>query len=114
MSIGYMVTEAEAALAEIALMRGGLDKAGEIVAGLIGKIDRVQLEGTLDPARVYLACIRVLDRVDPPASATVRSSASDFLDGVCSSICEEDSDLRQGFLGTRSNSALLRAIEGSG
>jgi hypothetical protein len=114
MSLGYMVTEAEAALAEIALMRGDFYEAGEIVAGLTGRIDRVKLEGALDPARVYLACIRVLDEVDPPAAAAVRSSGSDYLKWVCSSIGEEDSDLRQGFLRTRSNSALLRAIEEAG
>jgi hypothetical protein len=91
-----------------------LGRAGEIVAGLAGKIDRVQLEGTLDPARVYLACVWVLDRVDSPAAAAVRSHASDYLKWVCSSIGEEDSDLRQGFLGTRSNSALFRAIEETG
>jgi tetratricopeptide (TPR) repeat protein len=114
MSIGYMVTEAEAALAEIALIRGDLGTAGEIVAGLTEKIDRIGLEGTLDPARVYLACIKVLDRVDPAEATAVRSKGTDYLKTVSSSIGEEDSDLRQGFLGTRSNLALLRAIEGAG
>ncbi len=107
-----MVTEAEAALAEIALIRGDLGTAGEIVAGL--DIDRVGLEGTLDPARVYLACIKVLDRVDPAGAAAVRSKATDYLKTVSSSIGDDDADLRTGFLGTRSNSALIRTIQETG
>ena len=114
MAIGYMVTEAEAALAEIALIRGDLGTAGEIVAGLSWTIDRVQLEGTLDPARVYPACIKVLDRVDPAAAAAVRSSPPTTWMGVSSSIGDDDDDLRQGFLGTRSNSALIRTIQETG
>ena len=108
MSIGYMVTEADAALAEITLIRGDPDRAAEIVSAL--EIERVHLEGTLDPARVYLACITVLDRFGPAAAAAVRASASAYLDAVSSSIADEDSDLRDGFLGTRSNTTLMRAI----
>ena len=114
MSIGYMVTETDAALAAIALLRGDLDGAGEIVAGLSGRIERIRLEGCLEPARVYLACIKVLDRVDPPGAAAVRTTASEYLDGVTSSIGDEDSDLRDGFMATRSNTELLSAIQAGG
>jgi hypothetical protein len=108
MSIGYMVTEADAALARIALGRGDLERAGSLVAGL--KVGRVQLEGCLDPAMVYLAGIEVLDRVDPGAAAEVRSEAAEYLEWVSSSIGDDDSDLRVGFLGTSSNTELRRAI----
>ena len=60
LELGYLIVEAEAALALAQLRRGDLHAATLLAGRVLAELDRPDLLGAIQPAEVYRSCWRVL------------------------------------------------------
>ena len=105
-----MQRECIAGLAAAALAQGHLDEAVTLVEELLPWLDVRGVEGGVDPAQVFVTCVRVLDAADDPRADDARRASHAYLAEMVARI-DEDA-LAEGFLGPRAPAAALVALTG--
>jgi class 3 adenylate cyclase/tetratricopeptide (TPR) repeat protein len=100
-----LTDEATAGRARLALRAGRADAALEMVEELLPGLVQERLLVCARPAAMLLACCDVLDAAGDPRAPRVRSSAQAHLQAMADQITDEL--MRQGFLGTPLNRALM-------
>ena len=74
-----MQRECTAGLAAAALAQGDVDEAVSMVEGLLPWLDARGVEGGVDPAQVFVACVRVLDAAGDPRADDARRASRSYL-----------------------------------
>jgi class 3 adenylate cyclase/tetratricopeptide (TPR) repeat protein len=88
--------EALAGLARVALAQGDPAQALVYVEEILDHLETGTLDGTFEPFRIYLTCVRVLEAVDDDRAGEVRRTAQRLLHERAATI--EDEQLRRSFL----------------
>jgi predicted ATPase/class 3 adenylate cyclase len=88
--------EALAGLARVALAQGDPAQALAHVEDILEHLKTGTLDGTFEPFRIYLTCVRVLEAVDDERAGQVRRTAQRLLHERAATIGDEQ--LRQSFL----------------
>ena len=85
-----------AGLARVALAQGDLPQAQAHVETILEHLKTRTLNGTLEPFRIYLTCVRVLEAAGDPRAETVLHTAYHLLQERAANI--DDEALRRSFL----------------
>jgi class 3 adenylate cyclase/tetratricopeptide (TPR) repeat protein len=96
LGLSYLVTEAEALLARVALQRGDRDVARTLALRTLDRLGDPELLGALQSGDVYLACRDVLTVCSEPRAAEAIDAAHAYLRDMAARIDEDD--LRGAFL----------------
>ena len=105
-----MQRECTAGLAAAALAQGHLDEAVTLVEELLPWLDVRGVEGGVDPAQVFVTCVRVLDAADDPRADDARRASRAYLAEMVARIDEDG--LAEGFVGPRAPAAALVELTG--
>jgi len=84
------VMEALSGLARVSLAQGDLHEAEPHVDEILAYLQASTLDGTFEPARVYLTCYRVLKANDDPRAQKVLEDAYRFLQDRAARISDEE------------------------
>lgn len=98
--------ESQAALAAALMQIGEGEEATRLVADLVPVIDLDRSDGRIEPSRMLLNCLLVLDAVGDGRAAEVRAVAVAYLRNRADRI--DDDRLRDGFLDAPANVVLAR------
>jgi tetratricopeptide (TPR) repeat protein len=89
-------SEARAGLARLHLRRGETDRALAEVQQILDYLETGDVNGTLEPLRIYLTCYRVLDAVDDPRACEILAEGHRLMMERASHI--DDEDLQRSYL----------------
>jgi class 3 adenylate cyclase/tetratricopeptide (TPR) repeat protein len=96
LELAYLVVEAEAALARVAVLQGNLDEACEIAGRVLPTLGRPDLVGAIQPAEIYRSCRQVLVDCGDPRADEAADAARAYLESSAARI--DDDELRESFL----------------
>ena len=96
LQLAYLVVEAEAALAQVALQRGERGEACRRAGQVFEALGRPDLLGAIQPSDVYVSCWRVLQECGDARAAEALTAARAYLDNAAALI--DDDELRDSFL----------------
>ena len=96
LELGYLVIEAEAALARVAVLTGDLDEACARAGRVLAALGRLELLGAVQPSEIYLSCWRVLVECGDPRASDAGEAARVYLESSAERIGDEE--LRDSFL----------------
>jgi hypothetical protein len=85
-----LATEPQAGLANLALLGDDLEAARTWLAAILDYLETGKLDGTLEPLRVYLTCVQVLQALKDERAATLLDSANLMLHQQAYRIQEPD------------------------
>jgi class 3 adenylate cyclase/tetratricopeptide (TPR) repeat protein len=95
LELGYLIVEAEAALALAELRRGEPDAATLLAGQVLAELGRPDLLGAIQPAEVYRSCWRVLHECGDARAAEAAAAARRYLQSSAAKI--DDTELRSSF-----------------
>ena len=104
-----LVREAEVGIAAVALQRGDLARAVDLVRPVLGRVDPQGLQDCLRPASVLLTTWRVLDHAQDPEAETLLSRARAFI--LDRAEATGDPGMADGYLAKIAETQLLRESE---
>ncbi len=96
LQLAYLVVEAEAALAQVALQRGEQAEACRRAGQVLEALGRPDLLGSIQPSDVYLSCWHVLQECGDARAAAALDAARAYLDNAAALI--DDDEMRESFL----------------
>jgi hypothetical protein len=96
LELAYLVVEAEAALARVAVLQGNLDEACRIAGRVLPTLGRPDLVGAIQPAEIYRSCWQVLVDCGDPRADDAADAARAYLESSAARI--DDDELRESFL----------------
>jgi tetratricopeptide (TPR) repeat protein len=83
-------------LARLALQRGDLESAGQIIEEILDYLSAHSLDGALDPCWTHLTCLQVLQARRDPRAAELLNRVHEQIMGQAA--CISDPELRRSFL----------------
>ena len=96
MQLAYLVVEAEAALAQVAVQQGEQAEACRRAGQVLEALGRPDLLGSIQPSDVYLSCWHVLQECGDARAAAALDAARTYLDNAAAPI--DDDAMRESFL----------------
>jgi hypothetical protein len=100
-----LAMEVHAGLARVLLAQGDVAAAQAQVDVILSNLESGTLAGALEPLRVYLTCVQVLDAAQDPRATEIKQYAREQLGEQAISI--KDRKLRESFLSSKYAAALL-------
>ena len=96
LDLAYLVVEAEAALARVAVLAGDLDEARRLAGRVLAALGRPELLGAVQPSEIYRSCWQVLVDCGDSRAGEAGVAARVYLESSAARI--GDDELRESFL----------------